>query len=441
GFTFVTTTDFFTGSSACIDRVARTATLNVASLGTDPVARHFNGKVYVVNRSVASNIQILNPAAGFATIDQWSTGNGSGPHDIYVRPDGVTAYITRYDMTTLLKMNLTTGATLATINLSAFADADGIPEMDQMFWQNDMLFVTVQRLDRNNFYAPTGTSYLVKIDMTTDTVVDMDPGTLGVQAVPLVRTNPYSEIVDKLSGGKVWFSAVGFFGVNDGGIIETGAADPHTQTVILTEAAAGGDILDVARFTLDKSFAIVANASFQTELIAFNPQTGAKIGPTIYNPGGYDLSDIEVGLDLLVADRKATNPGIRFFDPSTHAQQTVNPVSTGLPPFDVLEQVELPVGVGDTPPAAALGRNYPNPFNPDTSIPFSLARAGRATLTIYDVNGRFVAMLLDEHRGAGEHVARWDGRDAAGRASSSGVYFARLQANGIVATHKLVLLK
>jgi hypothetical protein len=215
----------------------------------------------------------------------------------------------------------------------------------------------------------------------------------------------------------------------------------------MTEAAAGGDILDVVGFSATRAWAIVANASFETELIEFNPGTGTKTGATIYNPGGYYLSDIELGTDLLVADRKPTNPGIRFFDAVTNAQLTANPLDVGLPPFDIEEVIlycptgDCPSGVGDTPAAARLGQNYPNPFNPETSIPFTLESAGRATLAIYDVNGALVATLLDEHRGAGEHVARWDGRDARGRASSSGVYFARLEAGGTIETRKMVLLK
>jgi flagellar hook assembly protein FlgD len=63
------------------------------------------------------------------------------------------------------------------------------------------------------------------------------------------------------------------------------------------------------------------------------------------------------------------------------------------------------------------------------------------SLAVYDVNGHFVATLLDENRDAGQHAARWDGRDARGRASSSGVYFVRLEANGSTETRKMVLLK
>lgn len=448
GFTLVTTTDFSTGSTSSVDRVAKTSINNVEPIHSDAVARYFGSYVYIVNRAGADNIQILDPNNNFNTVDQFSTGNGSNPHDIIVMSQTV-AYITRYNMTSVLKMDLSNGATLATVNLAMFADADGIPEMDQMYTQNNTLYVMLQRLDRNNFYTPTGTSYVAAIDMTTDTVIDLDAGAPGVQAMPLIRTNPYSEIVDYSmgGGGELAFSAVGFYGVLDGGIIAISPANPSLQSMMLTESAAGGDILDAVILSSSRAYAIVANASFETELIEFNPGTGTKTGATLYNPGGYYLSDIEVGTDLLVADRKPTNPGIRFFDVITNAQLTANPLDVGLPPFDIEEVIlycpagDCQTGVGDTPAVASLGQNYPNPFNPETSIPFSLARDGRVTLAIFDVNGRLVATLLDERRAAGELIARWDGRDARGLPASSGVYFARLEANGVTDTRKLVLLK
>jgi len=446
GFTLVTTTDFSTGSTSAIDRAAHTSVNDVEPIGSDAVARWFGDYVYIVNRS-GDNIQLLDwTDDSFNTIHQWSTGNDSNPHDIYVNDTGTIAYITRYDMNSVLKMDLTTGATLTTISLAAFADADGIPEMDQMFHQNQFLWVLVQRLDSNNFYSPTGASYVVKINMNTDTIVDFSPGIPGLQAIPLFHTNPYSEIVPTLTGGNVWFSAVGFFGVNDGGLIEMNEADPTQQTTILSETVAGGDILDVAKLSSTRGYAIVANASFETVLIEFNPANGTKTG-TIFNPGGYYLSDLEIGVDLLVADRTPTNPGVRFFNMTNNTQILANPLDVGLPPFDILEVLlACPTGgcgtaVGDTPAPARLGQNYPNPFNPETSIPFSLTRAGRVTLRVYDVSGGLVATLLDERREVGEHVARWNGRTDNGAVAPTGVYFVRLQGNGVTETRKLALLK
>jgi len=73
--------------------------------------------------------------------------------------------------------------------------------------------------------------------------------------------------------------------------------------------------------------------------------------------------------------------------------------------------------------ADALMQNRPNPFNPETVIPFSLAATGRVTVRIYDVRGRLVRTVLDAVKPAGVHAARWNGSTETGTQSASGVYF------------------
>jgi flagellar hook assembly protein FlgD len=85
--------------------------------------------------------------------------------------------------------------------------------------------------------------------------------------------------------------------------------------------------------------------------------------------------------------------------------------------------------------------NYPNPFNPRTSIRFDLERAGTMQLAIYDAAGRLVRRLASGAMSAGTHVLPWDGTDSSGNTVASGVYVARLEAAGRVATHRMVLLK
>jgi hypothetical protein len=83
-----------------------------------------------------------------------------------------------------------------------------------------------------------------------------------------------------------------------------------------------------------------------------------------------------------------------------------------------------------------LAQNYPNPFNPSTTIKFELPRASRVALTVYDVLGRQVSVLVNERRNAGVYEVKFDGSELA-----SGVYFYRIQAGDYVATKKLVLMK
>ena len=84
---------------------------------------------------------------------------------------------------------------------------------------------------------------------------------------------------------------------------------------------------------------------------------------------------------------------------------------------------------------------YPNPFNPTTVLRFRLNVPAAVELAIYDLAGRQVRTLSTGPLSAGDHEAKWDGRDAQGTPLSSGLYFARLRAAGDVSATKLVLLK
>jgi hypothetical protein len=112
----------------------------------------------------------------------------------------------------------------------------------------------------------------------------------------------------------------------------------------------------------------------------------------------------------------------------------------GTIPWSDLGQGASVLAVGTTPAGFALEQNRPNPFNPHTTIRFSLATAGPVRLTVYDVRGRSVATLAQGGYGAGTHEVVWDGRARGGAATASGVYWYCLEANGGRATRRMILL-
>ena len=97
---------------------------------------------------------------------------------------------------------------------------------------------------------------------------------------------------------------------------------------------------------------------------------------------------------------------------------------------------------GDTPQLATmlLGA-YPNPFNPLTSVKFSLDRAQHVRLDVYDVEGRRVSQIADGAFIAGEHSVRWTGQDAAGRDLPSGTYMVQMVTENAVRTSKMTLVR
>jgi predicted amidohydrolase len=94
----------------------------------------------------------------------------------------------------------------------------------------------------------------------------------------------------------------------------------------------------------------------------------------------------------------------------------------------------------------SLHHNYPNPFNSETTIQYSLANTSDVTLAIFNVQGKLLRVLVDEKLDAGTYRAHWDGKDQTGQFVSGGVYFSRIQFGSIVGrrfseANKLILLK
>ncbi len=102
---------------------------------------------------------------------------------------------------------------------------------------------------------------------------------------------------------------------------------------------------------------------------------------------------------------------------------------------------DTPTASDDVPTVTRLAGNRPNPFNPRTTVSFDLAAAGRVTLDVFDLRGRLVRTLVDERLPAGRHDVLWDGRDAGGRETASGVYLCRLRAGGADQMRKMTLVR
>jgi subtilisin family serine protease/tetratricopeptide (TPR) repeat protein len=96
---------------------------------------------------------------------------------------------------------------------------------------------------------------------------------------------------------------------------------------------------------------------------------------------------------------------------------------------------------GAQPEVVVLAPNYPNPFNPQTTLSFALSEAMWVRLVVYNLLGQNVRVLVDGIQQAGTHTVLWDGRDAHGLAVGSGLYFARMAAEGTVHTQKLLLVR
>jgi len=170
----------------------------------------------------------------------------------------------------------------------------------------------------------------------------------------------------------------------------------EVQSPVVAVTYADGQYWDDTEYHLpDTADSVYATLYYQTttkEYVEFLRDANTT------NSAGQDL------FDAWVAQGKAPPVAI------THVRSGVN-VQTGVD--DVVHHVN------------SLNQNFPNPFNPMTTVSFSLAEKGRVTVAIYDVDGRRVRVLVDEEREAGPHSLTWDGKNDAGQGLASGVYFVR----------------
>ena len=167
----------------------------------------------------------------------------------------------------------------------------------------------------------------------------------------------------------------------------------------------------------------------------------AVTGP---DEAGYRLTvvDIETGRaaqigDVLEISAQSPNPFIG-----------VKPLRYTVTTEDVKQSlIQLPELVAyEIPAETELLHNYPNPFNPETWIPYRLAEDAFVTLTIYDQTGQVVRTIDVGHQIASVYESRskaiyWDGRNGLGEQVASGVYFYHLSAGDYSATRKMLILK
>ncbi len=355
GEVYMTMTDFEIGGHAVFNSSTNTVQTGTANLYSDAVARSFNGKIYVIERWGGDNILIFDKDDLDTPLTQFTVGAGSNPHDILVLSE-TKAYVTRYGSAELLIVNPSDPEEQTkTIDLSAFADEDGLPEMDLMVYTNGKVFVSLQRLYN---FSPSGLSQVVVIDPTTDTVFDVDPDTSGVQAIALSLTNPNDMKYVKEAGKILVSEAASAYSTVDGGLEFINPVTFEAEGILITEEQLGGnlgggfgafDMVDAS-----EGYAIVAGADWTTNVwttnvVRFDLTSGTVT--SVANGTGFDHSDVLVlGDELILADRNYTNPGIRVFDVSDDSEITESPVSTGLPPFclvkiqETVDPIELIFG-------------------------------------------------------------------------------------------------
>ncbi len=323
----VVTTDYQTGSYAAVDLEDHSVVKNIAVIHSDAVCRYdpLSARPFIISRQGADAIELVDEES-LAITGEYSVGAGSNPQDIASVSDS-RAYIPRYSDKDMLVVNPITGAEVEKIDLSSYADADGLPEAGWAVTLDGKVYLTLQRLAN---FAPTDYSSILVIDGASGAIEE---------EVELTATSPYGKLRYNTFIDRIVLAEVGSFGVLDGGVEYFNPADNAVSGLVVSEETLGGDLSDAVILSDTKGYAVVGvtqpDFSSITRVVSFDPSSGEKIADLSIGQG-YDHAFIELtpdGSQLWVTDRNLAAPGIRIFDTTDDHEITTEPIDTGLPPF------------------------------------------------------------------------------------------------------------
>lgn len=338
----VVATDFETGQLSTVATAPPRRSRKLRTpVFSDAVVRVSGGLAIVLDRFLADDVQVLGPKLRPRL--RCGTGAGSNPHDVAVLAPGVRgrvrgkAYVTRYGGSDLWIVDPAARGCgrfhTGSIDLGGFADADGLPEMDQTALVGTRLFVSLQRLDRQRGFVPTAFSALAVIDTTTDEVIG---------SIRLAGRNAFGDssgLAREPGGTRLAISTPGdIYTVGDGGIqwVDTDTLSVDPAGFFVTEDQLGGNVTDFVLVSATKAYAIVQARNLQNRLVAFDPSHPDGSVAVLFARDAF-LPDIALAPDgkLWIADQSQPGYGLRILDPATDRFVTARAIDVGLPPFSL----------------------------------------------------------------------------------------------------------
>ncbi|MDD5309950.1 MAG: hypothetical protein PHU25_21745 [Deltaproteobacteria bacterium] len=325
----VAATDFSSGMYAAFDLDAPFGPFGeTGPAHSDVVVRCLPGAPLVVGRLGADNLTLLDPAS-LAPVAQTSLGTGANPQDVAAIDDHTVA-VSLLGAAHLAFVDVPSFKVASTLDLSAFADGDGLPEAGPMLASRGRLLVALELLDRRTpLWDPSGPGRVVVVDPIARVVTG---------SIALGSGNPATLVASPVDES-VLVACSGKLGVpGDGGIERIDPEAGHSLGVLLSGADLGGDPM-----TMDADpgsaavFLTIYTESGGTAVKRVRLDEDPPRVETLIESADYRFLDAAADDQgrLWVADRDPEHPGLRVFDADTGRELTDGPLDTGLPPFDV----------------------------------------------------------------------------------------------------------
>ena len=316
--------------------------------------------------------------------------------------------------------------------------------LDLAAWQFDIVFapaiLEAINVNEGNFLKTGGSTFFQggSIDNVAGKITGLNAVRLASQGA--TGTGSLLQVNFKAkSGGETELALQNFqFGSISGENIPAG---PHQITIVVKGQLATGDVNRDGRVTA-------------LDMILVSQQLGKKV--PVGSPVDVNRDGVVTTLDLLLVSQAIGNTTTTAAPAIGSGSVDAATIEAWIAQARLADDGSLAFKEGIKnlenllasliPKETALLANYPNPFNPETWIPYQLSESAEVTLTIYDINGQRVRRLVVGHQAAGMYqnhsrAVYWDGQNQLGESVASGLYFYTLTAGEFTATRRMLILK
>jgi hypothetical protein len=317
------------------------------SIHSDAVGKFENQKLFIINRLNRDSVVVINPNESIIPNKEIPLPSGSNPQDI-VYVDSLYLYIVFYNTSYISKYDLNSGLFIKNIDISAYAEEtskglfpDGKPEASSIFYYNGYLYVSLQRLDKNDpvgFFPPSGRSILLKINAKTDTIENSYdfPYSNPVTLPQLVRLSNRPVLIYTCPG------RYGYLYQVDGAIVGFDLdQSKFLDLPIAKESNFNADITDSVILSDSLGVASLSDQNFKKTIITFKPFTGERLGTLfeIDSLGKTNFSRMILSKknNLIIANAEFRNPSLWIYSFQNSELQSPRTVFTKYLPSDLVD--------------------------------------------------------------------------------------------------------
>jgi len=312
------------------------ARTGIATTGPQSTVRLSGRVAYTASRGDGT-VRVIDLGSR-RTLRIFQLGASSAPQDVAVVSER-RAYVTLADSATLLRIDPVSGETARVVDLSPFADADGDPDPSMMAVHEGRLFIQLQRLNADAPFGQERPALLAVVDLATETLVDTDPDSEGVQAIALEGTFPKFKMQIVEESRRLFVSATGAF-FDDGGIemIDLDALRSLGLVIRERDGLTGADLGAFVMVTPETGYLIFStDLLLSSHLQRFSLRGGVESGPELHVSLDYfvpALAHDAATRQIFLPDGGIRPGGVFVFDAETGERLSSGAIPVGGMPSD-----------------------------------------------------------------------------------------------------------